>query len=315
MKSTAAIEAQASVAALAARRDQWAKVQIRATCAVLAMLAVTVCVVVLAGNLGPQHVISDIQVPDALAKAIAALSSSHGNAYGRLAPAYEQLSSWAGGTLAKVVGFCGLFMGLAVGVIKQSIGAAVVGITMAVATMMMPAMLDDMAGGATGVSRGRSEASVAQIAIERRDTEVFREVLGRVEGSFALEGDFVLAQMNAGNASSAIAPDSEIGLGKENQPARSDASNVLTKLAGQKEILPRPDVLYALETSAFGAARSDSAKAYLTEREGRAQMARTAAWLLGSLTGLATTALGAWFLVSVLISRRIRRINDLLAST
>ena len=206
-------------------------------------------------------------------------------------------------------------MGLAVGVIKQSIGAAVVGITMAVATMMMPAMLDDMAGGATGVSRGRSEASVAQIAIERRDTEVFREVLGRVEGSFALEGDFVLAQMNAGNASSAIAPDSEIGLGKENQPARSDASNVLTKLAGQKEILPRPDVLYALETSAFGAARSDSAKAYLTEREGRAQMARTAAWLLGSLTGLATTALGAWFLVSVLISRRIRRINDLLAST
>ncbi|MBW8464615.1 hypothetical protein [Acidovorax sp.] len=90
--------------------------------------------------------------------------------------------------------------------------------------------------------------------------------------------------------------------------------NILAKLAGQKAFQPRADVLYALEKSAYGAAQSDSAKTYSTEREGRVAIAHTAAWALATMTATATAALGAWLLVSFLIARRIRRIRELLAA-
>lgn len=299
MKSPDYIDAQASVEALEAKRGRWAKHQFRATWGVLILLSVTVCVAVFARSAGPQQVIAAIQVPDALATAIAALGDSAHGGHGDFGSVIEQLNGFASGAMLKVMGVCGLLLGLAIGVIKQSVGAAVLGVMMASTTVFLPAMLDNVVGGAAGATHGRSVAAVAQEAFDRHDAQGVRMVLERVGSSFSLEGEFVLAQIAAG---------------KENQGGRSDTARIVAKLAGQKEIVPRPDVLYALEAAAFGTARSESAKAYLVDREGRAQLARMAAWALAGVTALVTSALGAWLLVSFLISRRIRRINELLAS-
>ena len=55
---------------------------------------------------------------------------------------YDQLTGWANGTLGKVLGVAALLVGLGVGVIKQSVIAAVVGIAMALTTGFGPGVID-----------------------------------------------------------------------------------------------------------------------------------------------------------------------------
>lgn len=55
---------------------------------------------------------------------------------------YDQLSGWANGILGKVLGVAALLVGLGVGVIKQSVIAAVVGIAVALTAGFGPGVID-----------------------------------------------------------------------------------------------------------------------------------------------------------------------------
>lgn len=55
---------------------------------------------------------------------------------------YDQLTGWANGTLGKVLGVAALLVGLGVGVIKQSVIAAVVGISIALTAGFGPGVID-----------------------------------------------------------------------------------------------------------------------------------------------------------------------------
>ena len=63
---------------------------------------------------------------------------------------YDQLTGWANGTLGKVLGIAALLVGLGVGVIKQSVIAAVVGIAMALTAGFGPGVIDGVIS--TGVA-------------------------------------------------------------------------------------------------------------------------------------------------------------------
>lgn len=55
---------------------------------------------------------------------------------------YDQLTGWANGILGKVLGVAALLVGLGVGVIKQSVIAAVVGIAVALTAGFGPGVID-----------------------------------------------------------------------------------------------------------------------------------------------------------------------------
>lgn len=55
---------------------------------------------------------------------------------------YDQLTGWSNGTLGKVLGIAALLVGLGVGVIKQSVIAAVVGIAVALTAGFGPGVID-----------------------------------------------------------------------------------------------------------------------------------------------------------------------------
>lgn len=55
---------------------------------------------------------------------------------------YDQLTGWSNGVLGKVLGVAALLVGLGVGVIKQSVIAAVVGIAMALTAGFGPGVID-----------------------------------------------------------------------------------------------------------------------------------------------------------------------------
>lgn len=55
---------------------------------------------------------------------------------------YDQLTGWSNGTLGKVLGVAALLVGLGVGVIKQSVIAAVVGVAMALTAGFGPGVID-----------------------------------------------------------------------------------------------------------------------------------------------------------------------------
>jgi len=57
-------------------------------------------------------------------------------------PVYDQLTGWSNGTLGKVLGIAALLVGLGVGVIKQSVIAAVVGIAVALTAGFGPGVID-----------------------------------------------------------------------------------------------------------------------------------------------------------------------------
>lgn len=55
---------------------------------------------------------------------------------------HDQVSGWANGTLGKVLGVAALLVGLGIGVIKQSVMAAVVGVSMALVAGFGPGVID-----------------------------------------------------------------------------------------------------------------------------------------------------------------------------
>ncbi|WP_222932464.1 TraA family conjugative transfer protein [Allochromatium humboldtianum] len=55
---------------------------------------------------------------------------------------HEQVSGWANGTLGKTMGVAALLVGLGIGVIKQSVMAAVVGVAMALVAGFGPDVID-----------------------------------------------------------------------------------------------------------------------------------------------------------------------------
>lgn len=65
---------------------------------------------------------------------------------------YDQLTGWSNGTLGKVLGIAALLVGLGVGVIKQSVIAAVVGIAMALTAGFGPGVIDGVISAAVVIS-------------------------------------------------------------------------------------------------------------------------------------------------------------------
>lgn len=61
---------------------------------------------------------------------------------GEFTQVYDQLTGWSNGILGKVLGVSALLVGLGVGVIKQSVIAAVVGIAMALTAGFGPGVID-----------------------------------------------------------------------------------------------------------------------------------------------------------------------------
>ena len=57
---------------------------------------------------------------------------------------YDQITGWANGTLGKTLGVSALLVGLGVGVIKQSVIAAVVAVAMALTAGFGPGVIDGM---------------------------------------------------------------------------------------------------------------------------------------------------------------------------
>lgn len=55
---------------------------------------------------------------------------------------YDQLTGWSNGILGKVFGVSALLVGLGIGIIKQSVIAAVVGIAMALTAGFGPGVID-----------------------------------------------------------------------------------------------------------------------------------------------------------------------------
>ena len=66
---------------------------------------------------------------------------------------YDQLTGWANGTLGKVLGVSALLVGLGVGVIKQSVIAAVVGIAMALTAGFGPGVIDGVISSGIAISK------------------------------------------------------------------------------------------------------------------------------------------------------------------
>ena len=78
----------------------------------------------------------------ALAFALAAMSSQAGAGGTEFTQVYDQITGWANGTLGKTLAVSALLVGLGVGVIKQSIIAAVVGVAMALVSGFGPGVID-----------------------------------------------------------------------------------------------------------------------------------------------------------------------------
>ena len=70
------------------------------------------------------------------------LSVMAGAGGGEFTEVYDQLTAWSNGILGKVLGIAALLVGLGVGVIKQSVIAAVVGIAMALTAAFGPGVID-----------------------------------------------------------------------------------------------------------------------------------------------------------------------------
>lgn len=70
------------------------------------------------------------------------LSAIAGAGGGEFTEVYDQLTGWSNGILGKVLGVAALLVGLGVGVIKQSVIAAVVGIAMALTAGFGPGVID-----------------------------------------------------------------------------------------------------------------------------------------------------------------------------
>lgn len=70
------------------------------------------------------------------------LQAMAGAGGGEFTEVYDQLSGWSNGILGKVLGVAALLVGLGVGVIKQSVIAAVVGIAMALTAGFGPGVID-----------------------------------------------------------------------------------------------------------------------------------------------------------------------------
>lgn len=79
-----------------------------------------------------------VAVPCALA-ASQAMAGAGGTEFTQV---HDQISGWANGTLGKTMGIAGLLVGLGVGVIKQSVMAAVVGVSMALVAGFGPSVID-----------------------------------------------------------------------------------------------------------------------------------------------------------------------------
>lgn len=78
----------------------------------------------------------------AMVVALAPMQASAGAGGTEFTQVYDQLTGWSNGTLGKVLGIAALLVGLGVGVIKQSVIAAVVGIAMALTAGFGPGVID-----------------------------------------------------------------------------------------------------------------------------------------------------------------------------
>lgn len=83
--------------------------------------------------------------------AMVPLQAMAGSGGGEFTQVYDQLTGWSNGILGKVLGVAALLVGLGVGVIKQSVIAAVVGIAMALTAGFGPGVIDGVISSAISV--------------------------------------------------------------------------------------------------------------------------------------------------------------------
>ena len=77
-----------------------------------------------------------------IAAVVAPMQATAGAGGTEFTQVYDQLTGWSNGTLGKTLGLAALLVGLGVGVIKQSVIAAVVGIAMALTAGFGPGVID-----------------------------------------------------------------------------------------------------------------------------------------------------------------------------
>ena len=89
-----------------------------------------------------QDYVAPVLLALAMVVALAPMQASAGAGGTEFTQVYDQLTGWSNGTLGKVLGIAALLVGLGVGMIKQSVIAAVVGIAMALTAGFGPGVID-----------------------------------------------------------------------------------------------------------------------------------------------------------------------------
>jgi conjugal transfer pilus assembly protein TraA len=83
-----------------------------------------------------------LMIAIAVAFAFASMQSQAGAGGTEFTQVYDQITGWANGTLGKTMAVSALLVGLGLGVIKQSIISAVVGVAMALVSGFGPGVID-----------------------------------------------------------------------------------------------------------------------------------------------------------------------------
>ena len=88
------------------------------------------------------------------ASASAAMAGTGGSEFSDVATLLEE---WSQGVLCKILALCALIVGIAFGLVRQSVVAAVIGISMCVILYYGPTVID-------GIMSATTDAAVSQIA-------------------------------------------------------------------------------------------------------------------------------------------------------
>lgn len=95
--------------------------------------------------------IAKIIVPAALMGAAAAHAGTGGTAFQTV---YDEVSGWTNGTLGKTIAVSALLVGIGIGVIKQSVIAAVVGVSMGLVAGFGPGVIDGVVSAGLPITQG-----------------------------------------------------------------------------------------------------------------------------------------------------------------
>ncbi|MCX8017098.1 MAG: hypothetical protein N2690_04235 [Rhodocyclaceae bacterium] len=94
---------------------------------------------------------SKVLVPALMMGAVAAHAGTGGTAFQTV---YDEVSGWTNGTLGKTIAVAALLVGIGIGVIKQSLIAAVVGVSMGLVAGYGPTVIDGVVSAGLPITQG-----------------------------------------------------------------------------------------------------------------------------------------------------------------